>query len=123
MESELCMKCGREVKPGQVFCDECLEEMEKYPVKPGVVVLLPHRPAAVPKPSPKRRHPVISPEEQVVRLKQRVTRLTLALILATAVALGAGWLVVSDLLKNDEIPFLPGQNYSSEQSTHIPTGP
>ena len=38
-----CMKCGKEVSEGQVFCEECLTEMERYPVKPGTPVLLPHR--------------------------------------------------------------------------------
>ena len=38
-----CMKCGKEVSEDQVFCPECLAEMERYPVKPGTPVLLPHR--------------------------------------------------------------------------------
>ena len=39
-----CMKCGKEVKENQVFCDACLVIMEKYPVKPGTHIQLPHRP-------------------------------------------------------------------------------
>ena len=38
-----CMKCGREIDEAQAFCAGCLEEMEKYPVKPDVVVKLPNR--------------------------------------------------------------------------------
>ena len=38
-----CMKCGRDLEPGQVFCEECQAEMKKYPVKPGTVVQLPRR--------------------------------------------------------------------------------
>ena len=34
-----CMKCGKEVSEDQVFCPECLAEMERYPVKPGTPVL------------------------------------------------------------------------------------
>ena len=33
-----CMKCGMEVPEGQVFCNGCLEVMDKYPVKPGTPV-------------------------------------------------------------------------------------
>ena len=38
-----CMKCGREISDDNVFCTDCLLEMEKYPVDSGVVVLLPRR--------------------------------------------------------------------------------
>ena len=36
-----CMKCGAEIKGEQVFCDECLTQMARYPVRPNVVVQLP----------------------------------------------------------------------------------
>lgn len=36
-----CMKCGAELKEDQVFCDECLANMARYPVRPNVVVQLP----------------------------------------------------------------------------------
>ena len=32
-----CLKCGREIEEGQVFCNDCLVQMAKYPVKPEVV--------------------------------------------------------------------------------------
>lgn len=64
-----CMKCGKEVSGEQVFCDACLEDMEKYPVKPGTPVLLPSRPAqaAVHK---RAGHRVRKPEEQIAGLKK-----------------------------------------------------
>ena len=124
MESEFCMKCGRELKGSQVFCNECLEKMEQYPVKPGVVVLLPNHQGSTPaKTAPRRKHPVISPEEQMLRMKQRIKRLTIALILAVAAAAAAGWLTVSQYLENQEVKLLPGQNYSSEQPQETNTNP
>lgn len=36
-----CMKCGREIPVGQVFCDGCLKVMETYPVKPDTAIHLP----------------------------------------------------------------------------------
>lgn len=38
-----CMRCGKEIGEGQVFCAECLAEMERHPVKPGTPIQLPHR--------------------------------------------------------------------------------
>jgi len=116
MEMELCMKCGRELKPGQVFCDGCLADMEKHPVKPGVVVLLPDHKAAAQRAAARRRYPTVSPEEQISRLRARVKRLWIALALVSALAAGAGWLVVNDWLTQDDGSLLPGQNYSSEKS-------
>ena len=121
MEGEFCMKCGRELKPGTVFCDGCLAEMEKYPVKPGIVVLLPNQHNSHQKQPPRRKHPAVSPEEQVAKLKKRITSLWMALMLALAVMAALGWYTVTDLLEDDEIRFLPGQNYSSHSSSE-PSG-
>lgn len=41
-----CLKCGREIEEGQVFCNDCLVQMAKYPVKPGTAVQLPSRGSA-----------------------------------------------------------------------------
>ena len=38
-----CLKCGRETSSEQCFCQDCLLDMEKYPVKPGTVIQLPKR--------------------------------------------------------------------------------
>ena len=39
-----CMKCGREITLGQVFCKDCLVDMENFPIKPGTPVQLPAEP-------------------------------------------------------------------------------
>lgn len=78
-----CMKCGRELKEKQVFCDSCLADMEKYPVKPGTPIYLPVRtvePAA--KKHPARKKQALKPEEQISRLRISVRLLLLALIVA-----------------------------------------
>lgn len=107
-----CMKCGREVEEGQVFCSTCLEVMEKYPVKPGIAILLPHRKdtPVQKKAYTKRRQPP-TPEEQILRLKKRLNRMIIL------------WLVTLFLLAATIYPtvefFLgktlqrPGQNYST----------
>jgi len=66
-----CMKCGREIRESGVFCNNCLAEMEKYPVKPNISIQLPSRPDnSAPK---KKTKPVkeIPPEEQIRHLKSR----------------------------------------------------
>ena len=57
-----CMKCGREIDGEQVFCDNCLSIMEKYPIKPSTHIHLPKRELPTVKVSRKK---VLSPEEQV----------------------------------------------------------
>lgn len=110
-----CMKCGREIFLGQVFCKDCLADMEAYPVKPGTPVQLPTQ---KPTPAPRRTsHPrkQRKPEEQIVRLRRMVRGLTLALI---AVVLASG-IAISILLIHASLPVdttLPGQNYNTEDS-------
>lgn len=112
-----CMKCGREVEAGQVFCPECLAVMEQYPVKPGTIVQLPPHTGQVPvKKQPVHyRKPALPLEEQVKLLRKRLQILSLALVLALT-ALGVlMYLSVKDFLSKDT-EFLPGQNYSSVTS-------
>ena len=116
-----CMKCGRDVEADQVFCPVCHEEMEKYPVKPGTVVLLPHYSpvSSAPKRTPKK---ALSPEEQLRRLKKRSRILACVLALFVLLTAALGWLSIS-LYEEYEGKFLPGQNYSVVGSKNETTGP
>ena len=108
-----CMKCGRDVSFGQVFCDKCLEEMEKYPVKPGTVVRLPRRveESVFRKPHPRRR-PQLTPDEQIKKLKLLLRRLIVTVMILLMLLGVTGYFAVVHLLES-EIVRLPGQNYSS----------
>ena len=104
-----CMKCGRETINEQAFCPNCIQEMKKYPVRPGTVVQIPKRPAATAvKKQPKKR--VIPPEEQVKILKVRVRNLILALILAIGIAAACAVPAMKYVMDNQ---FKIGQNYST----------
>lgn len=108
-----CMKCGREIPGGQVFCDACLDDMEKYPVKPGTAFYLPSRGETEPsKKQPQHRRPASQPEEQVVQLKKRLKRTRTALVLAWLLLLGFIGAGVWYFYEEEDV-FLPGQNYSS----------
>ena len=114
-----CMKCGRETKNDQVFCQDCLLEMEKYPVLPGSVVLLPRRrESTVIKKTPKRH--VLTAEEQIASLRKWV--ITLMIIVGACIAVIA--LMIKPTLHYilDEHVEV-GQNYSSVTSTVAQTVP
>ena len=115
-----CMKCGRDLEDGDVFCWECRKVMEKYPVKPGTVVQLPHRPEYNPvkKQQPPRRK-TLPPEEQVQLLKKLSRRLGVALILTILIAAVAGYVAVTQYIENQSKQAI-GQNYSVS-STEAPT--
>lgn len=109
-----CMKCGREIDEAQAFCAGCLEEMEKYPVKPDVVVKLPNRQLLVQKKvSPHKR--TRTPEEQIARLKKRNRRLTVALCVTLIIAGALAFLSI-DFFKQLDVQRFIGQNYSTVES-------
>ncbi len=113
-----CMKCGREIDPEQVFCEDCLLEMKKYPVSPNAVVQLPLRRQSVPtRKAAKRR--TVTPEEQVKTLKKRVLILGCALAVTTVLVLGMIHPTVNFFLRS--YYRRPGQNYTTITPTTVPT--
>ena len=80
-----CLKCGRETDENQVFCQECLLDMEKHPVDSNEVVLLPQRPAAPAAKKPARRR-TVTPEERIIYLKRRVRLLTVLLLVVILIS-------------------------------------
>ena len=81
-----CMKCGKEVSEDQVFCEECLAEMERYPVKPDTPVLLPNRAPIAPQRKRRSQPRVRKPEEQLAALRKTNRLLCVILLLLLAVA-------------------------------------
>ena len=110
-----CMKCGRETENEQVFCQNCLQIMEKYPVRPGTVVLLPRRRETVIKKTVKRH--TVPAEEQIKALKKQLLIMWIVLL----VCLAAIVLMINPTLhyaldKHVEV----GQNYSSVSTNTSP---
>ena len=104
-----CMRCGRDVESGEVFCEECHRDMEAYPVKPGTVVLLPqYTQYSQPKRVPVR---IVPPEEQIRKLKKRNKVLGWILAVTALVAAASTWVAIFLFAEYDE-KLLPGQNYS-----------
>lgn len=109
-----CMKCGREIPSGNVFCEDCLRDMANYPIKPGTVVNIPPR-TRQPVKRPERRQP--TQQQRLESLQKRVRILAYALTLSIALLIGVGALLLSMLQETDDGP-LPGQNYSTAESTN-----
>ena len=108
-----CMRCGREVEEDQVFCPECLAEMEKCPVKPDTPVRILRRPDPISRRQVRKKG--LSEEEQIRSLKKRVRVLALLLAIAVSLIFLLAVPAVEHILESD-ISLLPGQNYSSAES-------
>ncbi len=76
-----CIKCGNDTKNEQIFCQRCLEVMEKYPVKSDVHVQLPNRAAIAHQKKSARKRILLSADEQVVISRKRVRKLVVLVIL------------------------------------------
>lgn len=114
-----CLKCGRETSSEQCFCQDCLLDMQRYPVKPGTVVQLPkRREGSSSRKSTKRRS--ASLEDQVKSLKKTLRVLTVLLILSLVIIASLVYPAWEYLVKDH---FLPGQNYSSYVTSTVTTGP
>ena len=108
----LCLKCGKETKDGQVFCDQCLSQMDAYPVKPEIHIQLPSRPAKIPPKKAGRKKHALSPEEQVVCLKARVRRLIAATVLLALMLCATAGVLLYTLTTPEDTEW--GKNYTVE---------
>ena len=107
-----CMKCGIEIEDGQVFCESCLADMKRYPVKPEAKIQLPSRPTqeAVKKPTP--RNKVLTPEKKILRLQKTVKWLSTALVVALLLVSFSCYLL-AELITEKPAEDNIGQNYNT----------
>ena len=108
-----CIKCGKEAKGNDVFCTDCLLVMQSHPVKPGTAIHIPNRPSAKNSTSRKK---VLSPEEQVLRLKKIIRRMFLV-ILSLVILLGLAVGSTVYLIRQQDFLSGLGKNYSTVTST------
>lgn len=110
-----CIKCGKDTAGSDVFCEECLADMELHPVKPGTPILLPPReqqPAA--KRSRKRQ---TRPEAKISSLKATIRWLLVA-IMVLVIAFTMAVTMLLHLLQQNDNSLAPGQNYQTSQSAN-----
>ena len=110
-----CMRCGEEIQAGAAFCPRCLEEMEKFPVKPGTPVILPPPPKPVQKTATRSKRP----EEEIRALRRWVKLLLAAVAVLLAALTVVTFLLVKSRMKGMEtVPI--GKNYSTTEETKTP---
>ena len=104
-----CLRCGREIEEGQVFCFLCESIMVKHPVKPNTVVTIPERSVRI-RTTPSRKPQ--RPEEDTDQLRRTILQLRLWIcMLMAALMLCVGVLTWQELNRDTE-PAI-GENYSS----------
>lgn len=106
-----CLKCGREIEEDNSFCPVCLGEMEKHPVSPNTVVVLPSRRGVPVKKAASPRRRTLSQQELLQKYRRRCRRLAIAnaaLAVLLAVVIG----LFSWLYSRRKTP-PRGQNYTA----------
>ena len=117
-----CVKCGREIPEDQVFCETCLAEMEKYPVKPGTAVHIPARsPQEAPKKPVKRKH-IPTAEELLLKTRKKLRRTRILAVILLLICAALSFLMALAALELD-FQRLLGQNYRTEAGTSAAKAP
>jgi NMD protein affecting ribosome stability and mRNA decay len=111
-----CMKCGISIGESQVFCEDCLKVMERYPVKSNVQVTIPVRPAVSTAKKRSRRNRISGQDEQlrILRTKLRLAHTALIIVLLAFFVLAG---IMVKYLNDPQTQYSPGQNYSTMPST------
>ena len=116
-----CVKCGREIPEDQVFCENCLTEMENYPVKPGTAVHIPTRPAEELPKKPVKKKRVPTAEELLLRTRKKLRRTRIFAVILLLVCGALSFMMAQAVLELD-FQRLLGQNYRTEKGKPA-TGP
>lgn len=111
-----CMKCGREMKEDAVFCEECLEHMERYPVPEHTLVYVPSEKDRAATKKHTTTHTVVSAEEQAKRFKREADMLRLLVILFALLSMFLG-VVSMETLNELKLTGLIGKNYTPVVAT------
>ncbi len=88
-----CLRCGKETAEDKVFCQNCLQSMEGYPVKSGTPIVLPRHPDPLPQKRGFRRARSQSPDELLDSLRMQLRRTGKLLAFVTLLLLAAVGLI------------------------------
>lgn len=104
-----CLRCGIEIDSGKTFCDDCVAQTARYPIKPGTPVLLPVRPASGEKAAARKRER--TPSQTIAELRKMIRFLTVVItILSLLLCATAAFLLHT--LDNQDDSNRPGRNYT-----------
>lgn len=88
-----CMKCGKQIPDTQVFCDDCIAVMDKYPVKIDTAVHIPKRETRITEKKPSRKKE-LSPEQLQHQQKKLFRWMLLTIFVLTGIVCLLGWLLL-----------------------------
>ena len=92
-----CMNCNKETSGTNVFCEECLQAMEAYPVEKGTPIVIPPLSSpAVSKKQPSHRY--ASADDQMAAARRRTRRLARWLIFVSMLLMLAVFALVYILM-------------------------
>ena len=106
-----CLKCGQNVSAGQIFCDTCLADMERHPVKPGTPVIIPQR--SKPLPSKRSYKRIQKPEDIIAAQRQLIGWLFATIIILILAVAALTFTVLNQKGKLDDLSLL--ENTSNAQ--------
>ena len=109
-----CLKCGRETRPGAVFCTQCQEVMQQYPVKPGAVIHLPNRDTFTSARKTQSEHWEETSSDQLQQLRKLTRWLTATIALLSLLLCVATGMLIHALNQNATAPAI-GRNYTTAQ--------
>ena len=113
-----CLKCGRET--GQTFCEGCLEDMDRHPVKPGTIVQLPKDRSTSYTRRNQNWQPMISLETRVEKQRQTIRLLSVTVVVLLLMLIGC-CITLLWTLQSQSRPSV-GQNYSTVTKATEETG-
>jgi hypothetical protein len=111
-----CLKCGKPTENAQVFCADCQQVMENYPVAPGTHVHIPLREPVVQTKASRQKSRGFADS---IRMLRKVIR---SLCIVIAVLTGIICILTAILLHtlNDKSKPTIGQNYTTVQTETQP---
>ena len=111
-----CLKCGNAIRSPEVFCPECLADMDTCPVRADAVIQIPNRPAPVVEKASRKKKQNYA---DYIRVLRRLIRwLCVAVAALTLLVCLLGFLLFQQLQSPADAPSI-GKNYTTtEQSGH-----
>ena len=104
-----CLRCGREIGEGQVFCFACEALMTKHPVKSNTVVTIPDRSVRERNTAARK---IVRVEEDTDQLRRTIMQLRLWVCMLMAALMLCVAVLTWQELNRDDKPAI-GQNYNS----------
>ena len=114
-----CLKCGNKTAEKQVFCEDCLAIMQKYPIKPGTAIHIPQREKIDPE---KRRaaQDIEDAKDSQIQRQRSVIRMLIGVlaVMSAILLLTAG--ILLHMMNENDISKSIGKNYTTVDTTNRP---